>query len=170
MIRKLSQNQQGIALMELLVVIALMGLLTIALVSISYVVIPRTEDNSAHVASASGMESAANWITNDGHRSQNTNLIPGAEAVSNLTLSWTDPVNGDFYEISYYLSENDLRRKESINSVVQTERIVAKYMTVIGFSQPVNVTRAFKASLTSSGGGPRLNETREYHVTLRAMG
>ncbi len=170
MIKKLSQNQKGMALLELLVVIALIGLLTIALGSISYGVIYRTAGNSAHVSAASGMESAVSWITNDGQRSQNTNLIPGAEAVSNLTLSWTDPTAGDFYEISYFLSGNDLRRRESINSVVQTERTVAKYMTAISFSQPVNETRLFKVSLTSSGGSPRVNETREYHVTLRAMG
>ena len=170
MIKKLSQNQKGMTLLELMVVIALVGLLTIALASISYSVIYRTQGNSAHVAAASGMESAVRWITNDGQRSQNTSLIPGAGVVSNLTLSWMDPVSGDSYEIYYFLSGNDLRRRESINSVMQTERTVAKYMTAVGFSQPLNETRLFKVSLASSGGSPRVNETREYHVTLRAMG
>ncbi len=168
--KKLSQNQKGMALLELLVVTALVGLLTIALGSISYSVIYRTRDNSAHVAAASGMESAVSWITNDGQRSQNTNLTPGAVAVSNLTLSWMDPVSGNSYAILYFLSGSDLRRRESINSVVQTERTVAKYVTAVGFSQPVNEIRLFKVSLTSSGGSPRVNETREYNVTLRAMG
>lgn len=170
MIKKLSQNQKGMALLELLVVTALVGLLTLALGSISYSVIYRTEGNSAHVAAASGMESAVSWITNDGQRAQNTTLSPGAEAVSNLTLNWLDPATGDSYTILYFLAGNDLRRRESINNVMQTERTVAKYMTAVGFSQPVNETRLFKVSLTSSGGSPRVNETREYYVTLRAMG
>jgi hypothetical protein len=157
------------ALLELVVVIALMGLLTIAFGSISYNVIYRTRDNSGHVTAASGMESAVNWITNDGQGSQNTTLIPGAAAVGSLTLSWTDPATGDFHTILYFLSGTDLRRRESINSVVQTERTVVQHTTAVGFSQSVNDIRSFQVSLTASGGSIRVNETREYNVTLRAM-
>ncbi len=170
MIKKLTKNQKGMTLLELLVVTALVGLLTTAFASISFSVISRTELNSAHVAAALGMESAVSWITNDGQMAQNTSLIPGAEAVSNLTLYWMDPTTGNSYTIFYFLSESNLLRRDSINSVVQNEKIVAKYITGVGFSQPVDETRLFKVSLTSSGGSPRVNETREYHVTLRAVG
>ncbi len=170
MIKKLSQNQEGMTLLELLVVIALVGLLTVAFGSISYGVIYRTAGNRAHVTAASGMESAVKWIANDGQGAQNTNLIPGAAAVGTITLNWTDPVGGNSYAIFYYLSGGDLRRRASTNGVVQTERTVAKYVTAAGFSQPVNETRLFKASLTSSGGSPRVTELREYNVTLRANG
>ncbi|MDD5095689.1 MAG: type II secretion system protein [Dehalococcoidia bacterium] len=170
MIKKLCQNQKGMTLLELLMVIALVGVLSIALGSISYSVIYRTEGNSAHVAAASGIENAASRIARDGQSAQNTNLVPGAAAVSSITLNWMDPITGDFHAVLYFLSGSDLRRRESINSVVQTETTVTKYFTGAGFSQPVNETRLFKVTLTSSGGSPTVNETREYHVTLRAMG
>jgi prepilin-type N-terminal cleavage/methylation domain-containing protein len=170
MIKKLYHNQKGFTLIELLVVTALVGLLTVVLGSFSYTVIYRTGSNRAHIAAASGTENAIRWITSDGLRANNTDLLPGAEVVNNLTLNWTDPITGDFHEIFYFLTGSDFLRQESINSVMLTERTVEKYVTGVAFSQPLNETRMFKVSLTSSGGSDRVNETREYHVLLRTMG
>jgi prepilin-type N-terminal cleavage/methylation domain-containing protein len=170
MIKRLTHNQKGMTLLEMVTVTALVGLLTVVFGSISYSIIYHTQDNRAHISAASGMENAIIWITRDGLRANNTDLIPGSGAVNSLTISWTDPIAGDFYEIFYFVTSSNLRRRESINSIVQMERTVETNVTGIGFSQPLNETWMFKVSLTLSGGSNRVNEMREYHVLLRNMG
>jgi hypothetical protein len=153
-----------------LIVTAIVGLLTVVLSSISYSAINRTGSNRAHIAAASGTENAIICITRDGLRANNTDLLSGAEAVSHLTLNWTDPITGEFYEIFYIVTGSELQRRESINSIIQTERTVETNVTGVAFSQPLNETRLFKVSLTLSGGSDRVNEMREYYVLLRNMG
>jgi len=171
MINRLKGNQKGMTLIELVVATAIVGLLTSAFSAITFDFFHHTARSNAHMTASSGMDSAARWISNDGQMAQNTDLTPGAEAVSSLNLSWTDPVNGDTYEIDYFLSGEELIRQESINSVVQSTKIVARYVTDIGFYQPADTEQLFTVTLTSSGGGTTVtvSETREYHVTLRAQ-
>ena len=169
MIKILRGNQKGMALIEVVVGAALVGMLISAFSTSIFSFLRHNEGSNAHMTAACGTETATSWISNDGQMAQNTDLTPGAEAVSSLNLSWTDPVNGDFYEIGYFLSGEELQRQESISSVVQGTRTVARYVTNIGFSQPTGNERLFTVVITSSGGSPRVSETREYHVTLRAV-
>jgi type II secretory pathway component PulJ len=170
MIRNLLRKQKGTTILELIVATSVAGLLTVTLSAICYTMFIHIESNRAHITAAAGMEKAINYVTNDGQRAQNTNLVSGAAMVDNLTLSWTDPLTGDDYAVLYYLSGSNLQRRESINGVATTEKTVSKHVSSAGFYQPLNETRLFRVSLTSSGGSPRVSEIREYYVLLRAMG
>ena len=152
----------------MLVVIAIVGMLTGAFSASIFGIFHHTASSNAHMTAATNIEDAGRWISNDGQMSQNTDITPGAAPVSNINLSWTDPVNDDFYEIYYSLSGENLLRQKSINSVVQETRTVARYITSIFFSQPTGEERLFTASINSTGGSPKVSEGREYHVTLRA--
>ena len=169
MIKMLKENQKGMTLIEVLVVTAIVGALTGVLSSTTFSLFHHTASSNAHMTAATSMESAARWINNDGQMAQNTDLTPGAGAVTSINLSWTDPVTGDYFEIDYFLSGEELKRQESINGIAQDNRTAARYVTNIGFSQPAGDDRLFTMTITSSGGSPRVSETREYHVTLRAM-
>ena len=169
MIKILKGNQKGMALIEVLMVTAIAGILTGAFSSAIFSLIHHTESSNSHMTAACSIETAARCISNDGQMAQNTDLTPGAAAVNSLNLSWTDPVNGDFYEINYFLSGEELRREYSLNSVVQDTRTIARYVSSLKFCQPAGNERLFTVTITSSGGSPRVSETREYHVTLRAV-
>jgi hypothetical protein len=170
MIKKLLRSQKGTALLELVVAASVAGLLTVTLGSICYTMFVHIENNRAHIEAAAGMEKAINYITNDGQRAQNTSLAPGGATVDSLTLTWMDPLTGDSYSIAYFLSGSNLQRRVLKNSVQTDERTVGKHLTAAGFLQPLNETRLFKVSLTSSGGSSRVSELREYYVLLRAVG
>jgi len=169
MIKILRGNQKGMTLIEVVMVTAIVGILTGAFSSAIFSFLHHTESSNAHMTAACGIETAARCISNDGQMAQNPDLTPGAAAVNSLNLSWTDPVNGDFYEIDYFLSGEELRREYSLNSVVQDTRTIARYVSSVGFCQPAGNQHLFTVTITSSGGSPRVSETREYHVTLRAV-
>ena len=169
MIKILRGNQKGMVLIEMVMVTAIVGVLTGAFGSVIFSLVTHTESSNSHMTAACGMEAAARCISNDGQMAQNTDLTPGAAAVSSLNLSWTDPINGDFYEINYFLSGEELRREYSLNSVIEDTRTTARYVSSVGFCQPAGNERLFTVTITSSGGSPRVSETREYHVTLRAV-
>ncbi|MDO8491919.1 MAG: hypothetical protein Q7T04_07900 [Dehalococcoidia bacterium] len=169
MTRTLLLGQRGLTILEVVVAVGITGLLATGLGSIGYGLLRHTQANSAHVTAASATEEAARLIVQDGQSAQQTSLVAGAPAVETLTLSWIDPTNGDSHEVVYSLSGNDVVRTKSVNSVVQSARTGARYMTAVGFSQPAGEGRLFKVSLTSSGGSATLAETREYYVALRAV-
>jgi len=169
MIKLLRGNQKGMTFIEVIVVTALIGTLTGAFSASIFGIFRHTANSNARVTAACGTEEAAHWISRDGQMAQITDLTPGAVPVSTVMFSWTDPDNGDAYEIDYFLSAENLRRKETVNAGPPSERTVARNISSIEFSQPAGDDRLFTANITASGGGHQaLSETREYHVLLRA--
>jgi hypothetical protein len=169
MIKWLKGNQKGITFIEVIVVTALVGTLTGAFSASIFGIFRHTANSNARVTAACGTEEAAHWISNDGQMAQVTDLPPGAATVTTVKFSWTDPDNGDAYEIDYFLSAENLRRQETINSIVQGTRTVARNISSIEFSRPAGDDRLFTANITASGGTHQeLSETREYHIVLRA--
>ena len=169
MIKRALRGQRGMSLVELVAAIAITGLLTTAFGSLGFSLLIHGDANNAHVTAASDTEEAARQIAQDGQSAQSTDLVAGADPVGSLTLSWMDPANGNTHQIAYALSGEDLRRTETINSVVQSVRTEASHVLGVEFSKSASQTRVFKMALTSSGGSSRVSETREYYVTLRAM-
>jgi len=169
MIKLLKGNQKGITLVEVIVATALIGMLTGAFSASIFSIFRHTASSNAHTTAATSTEEAGYWISRDGQMAQSTDLTPGAAPVGTMQLIWTDPDSGDAYDIDYFLSGENLRRMETINSVEQGTRTVARHIIGIEFSQPPGDDRLFTANVTASGGGHQaLSETREYHVTLRA--
>ena len=169
MIRVLKGNQKGMTLIEVLVVAALVGILSGAFSTSIFSIFRHNATSNARVTAACGTEEAAYWVSRDGQMSQTTDLVPGGPPVSTVTFSWTEPDTGDAYDIDYFLSGEDLRRRETVNADPPSERTVARNILGIEFSQPASDDRLFTANITASGGGHLdLNETREYHVVLRA--
>lgn len=169
MIKLLKENKRGMTLLEVVVATAIVAVLTTALGQSFFAVLRNSESNNGHMLAATGIQNAAHRLGSDGQMAQNTDLVPGAAAVASLNLNWIDPVTGDSYEVDYFLSGNELRRRESMNGEEQNTRTVARFITGILFSQPLGDERLFTVSIASSGGSVRVRETRKYHVTLRAV-
>ena len=167
MIRRLKSDQEGFTLIEILVVTAVSALIVGALSASIFSYFRHTESSNAHVTAATNIEEAARWISYDGQMAQSTDLT--GEAVSSMNLTWIDPVNGDSHQTKYFLSGNELRRQEWIKYIDQGTRTVARHVDNINFCQPTSEENLFKVMITSSGGSPRVSETREYYVTLRAQ-
>jgi len=168
MIKSLIRSQKGMTFVEVIVVTAIIAAITGAFSSSIFGIFQHTESSNAHMTAASGIENAAHRISNDGQMAQTTDLVPGDPAVSSITLDWTDPVSSDSYEIYYFLANDNLQRRESVNGIEQNTQTIAKYITSIGFYQEAGDEQFFTVTITSSGASPRVSKTKEYHVLLRA--
>lgn len=168
MIARLIRSQRGVTLLEMMVTIAIIGVVAAPLGAIGYSVLNRTGDDKARVTAAINIENAVHSIVSDGLMAQRTGLVPGALPVSSLNLGWIDPIEGGVYEVYYFLSGTDLRRRELLNNIVQAERSVARYVTGISFRMADADDHIFRVTASSSGGDTRVSEQGEYYVRLRA--
>ncbi len=167
MISIIKRNQQGMTLVEIVVAGAIIAAPTRASSTIILSMLHHTAGSTAPVTAATSIEDAAHRISKDGQMAQNTDLLPD-NPVNSITLSWTDPANSDNYAVSYVLVGNKLQRQETINLGTPTTQAVAISIDSIEFYQPLGTTDFFTAKITSSGNSASVNETREYHILLRA--
>jgi len=165
----LYRNQKGFALMETLIAVAVIGTIATTFSGTIFDIFTSTERNNAYMSAACNIENASRLISIDGQMAQSSSLIPGESAINNINLTWTDPANGNIHEVYYYQTGDNLQRRELLNSIMQNEKSVAVPITSIFFSQPVSEERLFTFIITSSGGSSRVSETKEYHVTCRAI-
>lgn len=168
MIKWLKGREQGMTLIELAVVIGIVGAVVGVFSASIFSYLRHTESSNAHITASIGIENVGQAVSNDGQMAQNANLTPGGPAVSSVDLTWRDPMNGDQHETNYFLSGNQIIRREKLNGAIQSTRTLASYVTNLAFAQPTGEERLFTMTITSTGGSPRVSLTREYHVTLRA--
>ena len=164
MTKTLKRNQQGFTLIELLVGIAIFGVIGGAMTTIVLSTIHNTDDNNGRVQALSGIESAAHQIAEDGMAAESF-VIPGDQ--NSITLTWESPAaeGGNTYEVVYSLSGQLLQRQYTVDGGAPTLKTLAEDVSDIEFTAQGD--GAFKVSITSSGGGSRISETREYDVALR---
>ena len=125
-------RQKGTTLLELLVALAIMGMVMSGIVALIFQEYRGTNIAKASVTVAHEMGKAARWISHDGVMAENTNLMEGADPANHLALTWVE--RSDFADIphssSYYLEGTQLRR--DYDGTVTT---VAQDISKIEFSQ-----------------------------------
>ncbi|MCH8206899.1 MAG: prepilin-type N-terminal cleavage/methylation domain-containing protein [Chloroflexi bacterium] len=163
-------SQRGFTLIEILVAMAVAGVVATAVVpAIFQMVVGTGRSNGAAVALAD-LDRGAHWINRDVVLAQTTDLEDSAPPVSAMTLSWDDltawaTLEGTLsHSITYTLTGPNLQR--DYDGQVTT---VAKHLTKAEFS--IN-GRTLTVTLTSSPGSftPRTSETRTYDIYLRTQG
>lgn len=144
--------QQGFMLLELIITVAITGLVAGFLVTAIYQIITVTERGNHRMAAMHDLQNAAHWITRDGQMAQIAKIIGGNELV--LTLP------GGSSNITYTVVVTELRRIAG-----GSEMIVARNISSISFSVR---NRIITMSITSSPEG-RLNvsESGTHKIRLR---
>ncbi len=145
-------------MVEVLVATAITGLIAGALGTAIHQFITTSERGNQELRALNDVRNAGHWLTLDGQRAQSTNLVDGASAVGNVTLSWT--TEGQVYTSTYSLSGPELKR--DLNGTVTT---VARHVSTAGFSL---VGQLLTATLTSTPEGrSAVSEQATYKVWLR---
>lgn len=159
-------NQKGSTLLELLLVIAITGVI-VPVVSASFVQIMRGRADIAERSVAmTDIDNAAHWLTRDLVLAQTTNLVEGASATSNMTINWSDRTAwaGDEgtvnHSASYALSGTQLLRNYN-----GEETIVGRYLTNAGFSVD---GKMFTITLTSRPVLPGYTVTKSFVIEMRS--
>ena len=161
-------REQGFTLLEIIVVLAVSGILVAAFASPISSILFRTSDQNNRVTAVSSLQSAAMSIDRDVQMALSTDLESGETGTGEIRLMSLDG-NGDIHEVIYTVSGNGLLRQEYINETIDSEETISRYITGATFYRLQGGDPVIKVSLSSSGAEMSgINETGEYYVHLRS--
>ena len=158
---KMSTDQRGMTLVEVIMAAAIAVMLTGVLGSAIFQFIQGTEEGNDQFRALHDVQNAGYWITLDGKRAETTNLIEEAEPVETTTLNWND--GSESHNVIYSLSGTNLQRNH--NGTITS---VARYVSSVGFEISQGV---ITATLTSSHEGRwGISKEMTYKICLRTTG
>jgi len=142
-------RQKGFTLIEILVVMAVGGILMTGIVLSIYNVVWGSARSNSQVVALTDVNHAAWWLKKDIMMTQNTDLTDGVPQ-SSVTLSWTDytgfePEDARNHSSAYVLSGTELRR--TYDGIVN---IAGRNITSIDFTQDGRVVTVV---ITATGPG-----------------
>ena len=158
-------RQKGFTLVEVLVVMAVGGVIMMGIVLAIHQVVWGTDRSNSQVVALTNVAHAARSIKKDLIMTQNTDLTDGVPQ-SSVTLTWIDYTSfasgneTSSHSSSYTLSGTQLQRTYD-----GTESIVGRNITSIGFTQD---GRVINVVITATGpGASQRNETLKFSVYRR---
>jgi prepilin-type N-terminal cleavage/methylation domain-containing protein len=130
MLRKLRllfhRGQPGFSLIEMIIVVALTGLIGFGVASATAQVISQAPRNADFNAASSQVANAIHWISRDAQMAQT--VITDDDTGFPLTLSWTEWDNS-VYQVIYSLADNEITRSYSAEGGDPTVTLVAEHIS-----------------------------------------
>ncbi len=172
-VRLLHKNQRGFTFIELIIAIAITGIITGGITMTISQVFSGNTRSSNHMIAVRQVQNTGYWLSRDTQMAQNVVPDSGVSGFP-LTLTWTD-WDGDEYRVVYtLLVDNELQREHYTNYDPVTNpdpditTIVAQYI------DPDNTNCVFTGgelivtvTATAGSGGYERSEARVYRITPR---
>ena len=163
--KKLRKGQRGFSLLELIIVIALTGIVTAAITMTVFQVFNMNTRTSNRMTAVAQVQNAGKIVSEDILEAQS--LAPGGCTNCVVSMNWTEVVgNQTAHQIKYTLVDKTLKREDvGLNYTT----IVAEYITSASFA-PVQSCSfpgcgAYNFTVTATVG--KESETRVYEVKPR---
>ena len=159
------RRERGFTLIEILVAVAIGGLLVPVIVSGIFTVTRGTQQMNTDLVILQDIDGASAWISRDLSQALTTDVVSGNPPVDHMRVDWIDltgwAVEGDEnHYVEYTLSGSELLR--DLDGVTQ---IVARRISNIAFSRVDNfITVVIGSTLRDT------TETLTYFVTPRTDG
>jgi len=160
-----TKDQQGVTLIELIIVLAITSLIGVAIVTLLGQVLTLNVATSNHMNVVKQVENALHYLNRDIQMaSPFQSQLPASDTFP-LTLIWTDYQSNNQHIVTYAISGGNLRRSEIIAGVAQPDRVVATHVETAGYTyNGASVT----VNLTVTIDGAKLvTESRSLEVKLR---
>jgi len=166
-IGKLNKDQKGFSLLELIIVIALTGLITAAITMTVFQVFNMNTRTANRMAAVSQVQHAGKVVSEDILEANTVDAgnDPDTPELELLTLTRNDTATNSTHEVIYILDEGVLWRSESVEG--EEGEIVTRVAEYIDPAQTscVPVGTAFRFTVTATVGDE--SETRIYRVQPR---
>ena len=178
-LRLINRNQMGFTLIELVVAIAISGVITGAITTTIFQVIEGSARTNNHMTAVRQVQSAGYWVSHDVLMAQEVELAD--EAVDDpdgtrfpFTLTWTEWDTNKVIQVVYSLDGNNFHRTRTANpgepSETTSEAIIAEFIDPAPANTKCEFTDGkltFTVTATMGAGSQEESETRTYEVVPR---
>ena len=170
------KNQRGFTLIEMLIAIAVTGLIVGGIAMAIFQTLTVSARNSSHMTMVRQVQNAGYWISHDVQMAQEVQVDGGATGFP-LVLTWTEGDSGDEYLVVYTLLvvDNELQREFVIRDANGVEigsgaTIVARFIDTDPTKTKCELSGdvvSVTITSTTSGFQGEVSETRVYETTPR---
>ena len=118
-----SGKQKGYSLIEMVIYLALAGILGTGITTFAVQTITETNRSSAHMQAIQQLENAGYWVSRDVQMAQT--VTPGPNAGFPLQVNWTD-ANNNTFQVTFSISGGQIQRSQVENGMAPSQTLVAQ--------------------------------------------
>ena len=182
LIKLINKNQLGFTLMELMLAIAISGIITGVITTTIYQVFTGNLRTSNHMTAVRQVQNAGYWVSYDTHMAQSIGIgdDPGTATVEEfLTLTWANWSDNETHQVVYALVDmpsgglKNLQRSHSVDGTTGTS-IIAQFVDPREKDgkpqtrcEPASGALVLTVTATVGAGSQEQSETRRYEVVPR---
>lgn len=173
----LNKNQRGFTLIEMLIVLAITGLITGTTTMTIFQVLDGNVRSNNHMEAINYVQDAGHQVSIDAEQTQTIIRTDDGDGFP-LYLKWTDWAeegNNDRYEIKYSIVDNKLQREYYVNEELSGEPYEFEYILSTDpdtgelrtYCTLIDDTLSFTLTAIVGSGSQKQIETRVYEVIPR---
>ncbi len=165
------QDQKGFSLIEILVVVAITGVVSVAISAIIFTMMDVVTQNRSHIDAIVQVQNAERWLERDVKMAQTVEVVRNDPThTGTLNLSWHD-WDGNRSEVTYSIEDGELIRTEIEYPVIG---LTSNYVTLIAkdvvsgspstsfaVSTALTQRRSVHVFITVENNSSTVSETRE---------
>ena len=159
------KEQTGFTLVELLVAIAIVGIITLGITMTISQIWTINIGASNHMIAVRQVQQAGKEVSKDTLQAQS--VQPSGTWGFPLTLTWKDRDNANNVVVYTITEDDELERSHSVNGVTPPSRVIARYIHAAETSAEWNGKLVLTVTATVGNGPQQASETRVYEVEPR---